>query len=274
MTYLIYIILGLAPSIIWLLFFLRKDAHPESNRMIITVFLLAIAIVPFVALAECIPVGLGSQEARCALSPFLKNSFPAPWGSIFSIFLGVVLIEEVAKYLVVRIKVLRSSEFDEPLDAMLYMIIAALGFAAIENILILFQPVQETFLFKRLLSIQEASVIISFRFIGATFLHALCSGTIGYFLARSLFRPSQKGILLFIGFFLATLLHGLFNIFIMKIGDSIIIENNRLVIANPELFNLSIFGLIVILTSLAIFVTLGFQNLKKLASICKIKQCN
>jgi RsiW-degrading membrane proteinase PrsW (M82 family) len=36
----------------------------------------------------------------------------------------------------VRLKALRDPEFDEPIDAMLYMIIVALGFATIENILV------------------------------------------------------------------------------------------------------------------------------------------
>ncbi len=38
MNYPIYIFFGLAPSFIWLLFFLRKDAHPESNPMILKIF--------------------------------------------------------------------------------------------------------------------------------------------------------------------------------------------------------------------------------------------
>jgi RsiW-degrading membrane proteinase PrsW (M82 family) len=42
---------------------------------------------------------------------------------------------EIFKYLVVRFKVIKNPAFDEPTDIMLYMIIAALGFAAVENIL-------------------------------------------------------------------------------------------------------------------------------------------
>ena len=38
MPFSIYIIFGLAPSIIWLLFYLRKDSHPESNRMVLKIF--------------------------------------------------------------------------------------------------------------------------------------------------------------------------------------------------------------------------------------------
>ena len=44
MNYFILIIFALAPSLIWLLFFLKKDAHPESKRMILKIFFYGILI--------------------------------------------------------------------------------------------------------------------------------------------------------------------------------------------------------------------------------------
>lgn len=220
--------------------------------MIILVFLLGMAVAPLAAFFECLPIGFEETgELKCFTSLFPQKIFPFPWGLLLYIFLGIAAIEEIFKYLVVKLKVLRSSEFDEPLDAMLYMIIAALGFAALENILILFFPEEP-------LLIGEASIITSFRFIGATFLHALCSGTIGYFLARSFFEPKKRKKLLFTGFALAIGLHGLFNLSIIMVDKKII---------TAELG----FSLVaVILVFLAVFVTLGFRKLKKLSSICKI----
>ncbi len=229
--------------------------------MIILVFLLGVAIVPLVAIAECIPIGFYPEEGtvKCFLPSFFKDFLPL--GGLLYIFLGVAAIEEIAKYLVVRIKVLKDPEFDEPLDVTLYMIIAALGFAAVENILVLFFP-------EKPLLIQEASVITAIRFVGATFLHALASGTLGYFLARSFFTPEQKRKLLFVGFSLAIILHGLFNLSIIKIGEGLIVKNGHIAIANPQVFYFSLFTLIAILVGLAIFVTFGFRNLKKIASVC------
>lgn len=263
MTYFLCIVLGLAPSIIWLLFFLRKDVHPESNRMVILIFLLGVAIVPAVAIVECIPIGFSVEsEIKCFLPSLFEK---LPLGSLLYIFLGVAAVEEIAKYLVVRFKVLKDPEFDEPLDVMLYMIIVALGFAAIENILVLFSP-------EKPLVILEASFIMFFRFVGATFLHALASGAIGYFLARSFFNPKQKGKLLFLGFSLAICLHGLFNLSIIKIGESLAVEKGQLLVANPQAFAFWGSALAAILIGLAIFVTFGFRNLKKLASICKVEK--
>jgi len=262
MNYLLYLIFGLAPGIIWLLFFLRKDAHPESNRMIIIVFLLGMVIAPFVAFFECLPISWG-ESRECVISSLSKEVFPLPWGLFFFLFFGAA-IEEIFKYLVVRFKVIKNPEFDEPLDLMLYMIIAALGFAAIENIFILFFQEPP-------LSIKEASFLTSVRFIGATFLHALTSGTLGYFLARSLFEPKRKAGLLTSGFALAIGLHGFFNLSIIKMGESLGVRNGQLVIVNSQLFTIYLITLIGILAGLAIFVTFGFQNLKKIASVCKIK---
>lgn len=227
MSYSLYIIFGVLPSIIWLLFYLRKDSHPESNRMILKIF--------FYGMLVAIPAILIEMG-------FFELAFPV----IFNIFIGVALIEEFLKYLVVKGKVLHDPEFDEPLDAMLYMIIAALGFAAVENILILFS-LGPTFLLTETLS------TTLFRFLGATFLHALCSGTLGYFLALSFFRTRKRGRLLLLGLLIATFLHGFYNFAIIEI-------EGYLTFLIPVL----------ILLSLAIFVTFGFKRLKKIKSVCKI----
>jgi len=243
MNYLFYIIFGLTPSIIWLLFYLRKDAHPESNKMIIKIFFYGMLAAIIAAVVE---IGIFS-----GLSLFGKNlteTFPILF-FIFYHFIIIALVEEVAKYLVVKEKVINDPEFDEPIDAMLYMIIAALGFAALENLLVLF-PGKEPFLFKQTVNIS------AFRFIGATFLHALCSGTLGYFLALSIFEPKRKIKLILTGIIIATILHGLFNISIIRIETSLVF---------------SIATLIALLTGLALFVSFGFRKLKKIASVCKIK---
>lgn len=235
MTYPIYIIFGVFPSVIWLLFYLRKDTHPESNRMILKIFFYGmIAAIPAILLE----MGILGEFRKLNLSPILI--------SVLSIFIGVALVEEFLKYLVVKGKVLRSPELDEPIDVPLYMIIAALGFAASENILILLS-LGPTFLFGEVFSVSV------FRFLGATFLHALCSGVLGFFLALSFFDLKNRGKFLLLGIVLATLLHGLYNFAIIEV-------EGILAFLIPVL----------LLFSLAIFLTWGFKRLKKIKSVCKI----
>ena len=234
-SYPIYLFFGIIPSVIWLLFYLRKDSHPESSRMILKIFFYGMLIaIP----AVLIELGILGDVEKLILSPFSI--------SILKIFIGVALIEEFLKYLVVREKVVRHHEFDEPLDTMLYMIIAALGFAASENILILFS-LGPVFFF------QDAFSITFFRFVGATFLHALCSGTFGYFLAWSFYEPQNNIKFTIAGLGLSTLLHGLYNFSIMKMEGT-----------------LRLFIPLIILFGLALFVSLSFKKLKKIKSVCKI----
>jgi RsiW-degrading membrane proteinase PrsW (M82 family) len=237
MTYPLYIVFALAPSIIWLLFYLRKDQHPESNKMVLKVFFLGILAAGLTALLE-----IGALKIT-------KLFFqPSILLTILNIFLVIALLEELLKYLVVRNFVLGSAELDEPIDIMLYLIISALGFAALENLLVL-SPIGKTFDFSE-------SLTLSFsRFIGATFLHTLASGALGFFLALSFyFQKNQKKIFA-LGFFVAVALHGLYNFAIMKmdgIWQSLI----------P----------LMILIGLAGFTTWGFGKLKKLPSLCKLQR--
>lgn len=238
MNFFLLIIFGLIPSIIWLLFYLRKDTHPESNRMILKIF--------FYGMLATFPAAL----MELGFSDFLFKTFSKSFfTTVLYTFIGIALVEETLKYLVIKGKVLTNPEFDEPVDIMLYMIIAALGFAALENVLILFSPE---------IALKPIGVALSvtiFRFLGATFLHALCSGTVGYFLALSFFKAKKRMGLFSFGLSMAAILHGFFNYSIMKI------EENSTWIILP----------IIILAGLALFVSLGFTKLKNLASVCKIK---
>ncbi len=240
MSYSLYIFLALAPSIIWLLFYLGKDQHPEPKKMVLKVFFLGILAAGLAALLE---IGILKFIGLFFPNLIVKESI---WFIIFKFFLVIALIEELSKYLIVRNFVLSSSELDEPLDIMLYLIISALGFAALENLLLVFATMEPFDM------IQTLNFSFS-RFIGATFLHTLASGTLGFFLALSFcFQKNQKKLFIF-GLGIATILHGLYNFAIMKLEAPL---ENLIPLA--------------ILIGLALFTTWGFIKLKKIKSICKI----
>lgn len=163
-------------------------------------------------------------------------------------FAGVAATEEILKYLVVYFRVIkRTNQLDEPTDAMIYMIIAALGFAAIENIFLLAPLFDKNFL--------DTLGIAFSRFVGATLLHALASAIIGYYLAISLFRSSKKFSALIPGFTLAILLHGFYNILIIYMEDQFYF----------------IFVVALMLISAAVLISMFFTNLSKIKSTTKIK---
>lgn len=234
-SFFLYIFLGILPSLIWLCYFLRKDVHPEPKGKILAVFLGGV-LAGFLAIF--FEIGFEKFISFFDFNLLLKN--------FLIIFLGVALVEEISKYLVVKVQVLNSPEFDEPVDAMLYLIISALGFAGIENILLFFKP--------GLFSSPFDPFLFSFlRFLGATFLHALSSAILGYFLALSLRFSKNHLQFLTAGILIATFLHGFYNFTIIEIEGFL---------------KLYLLGILLLLAF--IFVILGFKKLKRSRSVCEV----
>lgn len=204
MELLFYIPLGLIPSFIWLFYYLKKDIHPEPKILIIEVFLLGMLSTFLTLIFQYLSI----------TSEIFKNQI-VTGGFFFWAILAFT--EEAAKFIFVYLKIRKEKEFEELTDAIEYMIIGGLGFAALENILYLSQllPYQTSVAFN----------LIILRFLGATFIHALSSGILGFFWALSIKYREYKKINLISGFLAATLLHTLFNysIIIKKIELTIIL---------------------------------------------------
>lgn len=195
LLYAALVTLGFVPSIIWLVFYLRKDCHPEPKYLIVKTFLMGIIISP---------AAIQFQLLFVTALAWLTRAQAQTAGPGF--FLWAAFVEEVVKFLAVQWIVLRSPEFDEPVDAMIYMITAALGFAAMENILALFRSVYDG------AHVFDTLRMWTLRFVGATLLHTLASAIVGYFLALSWFFGAHRKKLLLVGIIIATLLHFTFNI--------------------------------------------------------------
>lgn len=191
--------LGIAPSLVWLVYFLRKDAHPEPKVLIARTFLMGIIVSPLAIILQMLAVQMLQRFLGTAAA--FENISHTPlffaWASIS---------EELIKFLAVWAVVLRSPEFDEPVDAMIYMVTAALGFAAMENILVVNRAIPD--------GVNAAIGILGLRFAGATLLHALASALVGYFVAMSWFFHRHRRTLIVIGIIFASAFHFVFNLFI------------------------------------------------------------
>lgn len=226
--------LGLLPSIAWLAFYYKKDPRPEPKRMVLIFFLYGIIIsLPVALLENAITYSLGTNWIYSLIKTFLYY------------FFVVALIEELFKYWVFRFGIMKNPEFDEPVDALIYIIAVALGFAAVENILIIFPSTVQ-------LLLKDAIIIIAYRSISATILHALASANIGFFFALSLYKIHKHKIYLYLGCFLSVFLHALYN-FATNI---------------EELAGLTIIFLVI--SILFVLVLWEFSYLKKLKSICNL----
>lgn len=194
-----YMVLTFLPPIAWLVFYLREDEHPEPKRLIILTFLGGIFIAAPTALAQY----YGIRFIGHSLSD-LTIQYP------IQTFAFMALIEEYAKFFVVYYLIVIRKDFDEPIDAMIYMMSAAMGFAAIENAFFIF-PVFNSEFFQGL-------QLVAGRFLGANLLHVLTSGIFGYFVAKA-FLSRYRPLIICAGLVTATVLHTIFNYLILTEGS-------------------------------------------------------
>ncbi|MBL7045200.1 MAG: PrsW family intramembrane metalloprotease [Parcubacteria group bacterium] len=188
---------GILPALLWLWFWLKQDKkRPEPRGLILLAFVVGMIAVPVVL-------------------PFEKLADSYFTGTIVIIIWSA--LEEIFKYTFAYFAVLRRKAMDEPVDAVIYMITVALGFAALENTLFLLNPLMEG-------NFMDTIINGNLRFLGATLLHTLSSAMIGVMIALSFYRTKAlKKVYAFYGLILAILLHSLFNFFIMKgSGDKVL----------------------------------------------------
>ena len=119
-------------------------------------------------------------------------------------FCGVAFVEEGMKYFFLKKYLFNKPEFNEPFDGIVYAVMVSLGFATVENLVYVFIYYPD----------QQISVAIQ-RMISAIPLHASCGVIMGYYVGLAKFSSSSR-ILLLKGVFFATLLHAIYNYFILS----------------------------------------------------------
>jgi RsiW-degrading membrane proteinase PrsW (M82 family) len=183
---------GIIPSLLWLWFWLKEDeGHPEPKGLLTVVFIMGmIAVIVVLPIQKFIQDHISSSEGQLIL-----------WASA----------EEILKYFAVLIVLCKTNNADEPIDWPIYLITAALGFAALENMLFLLKifPISAI----TTISLSTGNL----RFLGANLLHAVSSGIIGISIGISFYMSKWKRkIFLFVGFLIAISLHSTFNFFIIR----------------------------------------------------------
>ena len=182
---------GVIPALIWLWFWLREDKKKEEPKSLLTMIFI---------------LGMLSVILVLPIQKILQNNIHSNEWQLLSF----ATAEELIKYLIVAIVLYKSSFIDEPLDWPIYIITAALGFAALENMLFLIQPISLDNSIVGLLTGQ-------LRFLGSTLLHTVSSGVIGISMGLSFYMGNgKKKLYLFLGIIIAIVLHTVFNFFIMK----------------------------------------------------------
>ncbi len=191
-TTIVYALLaGILPSLLWLWFWLKEDnLHPEPRLIVFGSFIGGAAVVMIAIILEKFVADIVVDETTRYIL----------WASI----------EEIVKFIAVAVIAFSSKNMDEPIDAMIYCITAALGFAALENALFIVSPLNTG-------DITRSIITGNMRFIGATLVHVISSASIGFMLGLSFYKNIFiKSISIIAGVILAITLHSAFNLSIIN----------------------------------------------------------
>lgn len=194
MKYIIPFFLAVAPAIIIIIYFYKKDVgKPEPKGFIIKTFFLGVlSVIP----AYIIEMYLQSQLSVLYLGNNIVINF------IYSYFISGT-IEESLKLFVILYFVYRNKNFDEVMDGVIYTITVSMGFACLENI-------------KYLIEFDYSLEIIFLRALTTIPLHAIASGIMGYYIGASKFKKTYREVNIYKlrGLIIAIFIHGTFNMIV------------------------------------------------------------
>jgi len=194
----IFLEISLAPVIAIIIYFYWRDKYEkEPLKLLAKAFMWGVFVT--------IPVIL--VESFICLSIKCVSSF---FASIFlKSFLVAGFTEEFAKFIVFVLLIYKNKEFNEPYDAIIYMVMISLGFASFENFSYVFGAYVKGGFF--------GSLTIGFvRAIFSVPAHTFFAVIMGYFFGLARFCNSKKletGYI-YIGLFFAIIMHGFFDFFI------------------------------------------------------------
>ena len=181
------LLITVAPSFLILFYFFTSDKFKEPKTTIMIVFVLGILI--------CLPAGI--------LNNFMSENFSGIQNgkNLTHSFLGPAWTEEILKFLILYAIVLRRSEFNEPMDGIVYGVVASLGFATYENYDYVFR-LAETW------DIAPSQMAI-WRSYTAVPMHGLNGCIMGFYFGMYAFTSNKKYLLF--SLLIPFLLHGFYN---------------------------------------------------------------
>lgn len=221
------------PAAIWLSYFYsqnRLENEPKSH--VLGSFILG-AFVAGPSASFLVDIALGGSGHSVSLNVLALER----WVAAIAI-IGVA--QEACKYSVIRYSLYLSPELDEPVDGIIYLSAAAIGFATYESLSFLHAAGAEIYL-----SSGIAHCVVT------ALAHLSFAGILGYALGRAKFASSSPGrrrLQLAAGLIAAALLNGSFHM----IHDALSVQGSASSPWRPVLFSFGLAAGVFLLTSILV----------------------
>lgn len=205
----LYVLVVIIPILFWLWFFRRLDRRePESGRFLFRIFRFGFLAIILALLIETAVDRTFFPEAVGFMNSYGDVHLdPTIMGLVLMSFFLAGPVEEFIKYFILKRVTFRNPEFNQIADGIIYGTTLALGFVLIEN---------TGYFFNIYVNLSEEYMFTTVLFRGAatTLLHVVSTGIIGLYLGRSKFEIGASKWLALKGVVIASLIHGLFNVFL------------------------------------------------------------
>ena len=180
------LLITVVPSLIILLYFFISDRFKEPKETIALVFVLGVLI--------CFPAGI--------INHFMNENFSNIFSEkLLGSFLGPAWSEEILKFLILYTIVLRRNEFNEPMDGIVYGVVASLGFATYENYDYVFRLAETWDIDPSQMAIWRSYSVVP--------MHGLNGCIMGFYFGKYAFTAEKKYLVL--SLLMPFLLHGFYN---------------------------------------------------------------
>jgi len=192
------LVAAIFPVVFFLIVIYRKDTEREPPKLVLKCFFLGcVATLPIVLIELLVGA--------------FNNFDSGLMRALYEAFVVAAIVEEGFKFLFLYWIVWKRKEFDQYYDGIVYAVFISLGFALVENILYVFEYGIGTAILRAILSVPG---------------HGLFGVAMGYFFSLARFSPTGGKGFLWLSFLVPVLFHGLYDFFLMYIGES---ENELLI---------------------------------------------
>lgn len=186
--------LAIVPVIFLLAFIYKKDTKSEPMNMVVKIF--------FLGVFSCIPTVIVELLLG---NMFSTDEFSSLARLFINVFIGVALVEEFFKWIIVKLVGYNNSNHDETYDAIVYSVFASLGFACFENIGYVFSYGFDTALVRAFSAVPG---------------HACFGVIMGYFFSKAKQSThngsNNEGMYLLLSLVIPTLIHTIYDFLIFS----------------------------------------------------------